>query len=84
MTGGVGERTRLAWRICANEAQAGDVAQEAFVAVRRGPGPFDPRRGGFGTSLLTLVHHEAVDAVRRETAGAAAPRTPRKELKLRC
>ncbi|MHA6622448.1 sigma-70 family RNA polymerase sigma factor [Pseudonocardia sp. DLS-67] len=58
----------LARRVCADEGLAEDVVQEAFVAVWRDPGRFDPARGGFGTWLLTLVHHKAVDAVRRERA----------------
>jgi RNA polymerase sigma-70 factor, ECF subfamily len=58
----------LARRICADEGMAEDVVQEAFVAVWRDPGRFDPARGGFGTWLLTVVHHKAVDAVRRESA----------------
>lgn len=58
----------LARRVCADEGLAEDVVQEAFVAVWRGSGRFDPARGSFGTWLLTLVHHKAVDAVRRESA----------------
>ncbi|MGD9529376.1 MAG: sigma-70 family RNA polymerase sigma factor [Pseudonocardia sp.] len=60
----------LARRICADETLAEDVVQEVFVAVWREPGRFDPQRGRFGTWLLTLVHHKAVDAVRRETAAS--------------
>lgn len=58
----------LARRVCADESLAEDVVQEAFVAVWRDPGRFDAARGSFGTWLLTLVHHRAVDAVRRESA----------------
>jgi RNA polymerase sigma factor (sigma-70 family) len=58
----------LARRVCADEALAEDVVQEVFVALWRDPGRFDPARGSFGTWLLTLVHHKAVDAVRRESA----------------
>jgi RNA polymerase sigma-70 factor (ECF subfamily) len=41
--------------------------QEVFLAFWRDPGRFDPGRGGFGTWILTLVHHKSVDAVRRES-----------------
>ena len=58
----------LARRICADEALAEDVVQEAFMAVWRDPGRFDAARGSFGTWLLTVVHHRAVDTVRRESA----------------
>jgi RNA polymerase sigma-70 factor (ECF subfamily) len=58
----------LARRVCADEGLAEDVVQEAFVAVWRDPGRFDAARGSFGTWLLTMVHHKAVDVVRRESA----------------
>ncbi|PVZ14145.1 RNA polymerase sigma-70 factor (ECF subfamily) [Actinomycetospora cinnamomea] len=56
----------LARRICIDEALAEDVVQEVFLVVWRDPGRFDPARGSVSTWLLTLVHHRAVDAVRRE------------------
>ncbi|MQA14721.1 MAG: sigma-70 family RNA polymerase sigma factor [Pseudonocardiaceae bacterium] len=57
----------LARRICADEGLAEDVVQEVFLTLWRDPGRFDPARGGFATWLLTLIHHKAVDAVRRES-----------------
>lgn len=58
----------LARRICADDGLAEDVVQEVFLTFWRDPAKFDPQRGRFGTWLLTLVHHKAVDAVRRESA----------------
>lgn len=57
----------LARRICVDDGLAEDVVQEVFLAFWRDPARFDPNRGRFGTWLLTLVHHKAVDAVRRES-----------------
>lgn len=57
----------LARRVCADEGLAEDVVQEVFIAFWREPGRFNPARGAFGSWLLTLVHHKAVDAVRRES-----------------
>ena len=57
----------LARRICADEGLAEDVVQEVFLTLWRDPNRFDPARGGFATWLLTLIHHKAVDAVRRES-----------------
>ena len=57
----------LARRICVDDGLAEDVVQEVFLAFWRDPSRFDPDRGRFGTWLLTLVHHKAVDAVRRES-----------------
>lgn len=58
----------LARRICADDGLAEDVVQEVFLAFWRDPTRFDPARGAFGTWLLTLLHHDSVDAVRRESA----------------
>lgn len=58
----------LAKRICGDAGIAEDVVQESFLALWRDPQRFDPNRGNFGSWLMTLVHHKAVDAVRRESA----------------
>lgn len=58
----------LARRICADEGIAEDVVQEVFLTLWREPSRYDTTRGMFATWLLTLVHHKAVDAVRRESA----------------
>ena len=57
----------LARRICGDDGMAEEVLQEVFLAVWRDPNRFDPHRGRFVSWLLTLVHHKAVDAVRRES-----------------
>ena len=57
----------LARRICADEGLAEDVVQEVFLTLWCDPTRFDPSRGSFATWLLTLIHHRAVDAVRKET-----------------
>ena len=45
---------------------AQDVVHDAFMALWRAPEAFDPARGAFRTFFLSLVHHRAVDTVRRE------------------
>ncbi len=44
-----------------------DEVQEVFLAVRRTPDRYLPGRGAVSSWLLSVVHHKAVDAVRRET-----------------
>ena len=56
----------LARRILADDQFAQDVVQEVFLTVWRDAARFDPARGGFSSWLLSMTHHKAVDAVRRE------------------
>ena len=56
----------LARRILADDQFAQDVVQEVFLTVWRDAHRFDATRGGFSTWLLSMTHHKAVDAVRRE------------------
>lgn len=56
----------LARRVCVDELLAEDVVQEVFLLVWRDPSRYQPGRGAFSSWLLTVVHHKAVDAVRRE------------------
>lgn len=56
----------LARRILSDDALAEDVLQEVFLSVWRDPAAFDRGRGSVASWLLAVVHHKAVDAVRRE------------------
>jgi len=56
----------LARRVLADDVLAEDVLQDAFLAVWRDPGAYDGTRGSFASWFLAMVHHKAVDAVRRE------------------
>jgi RNA polymerase sigma-70 factor (ECF subfamily) len=56
----------LAFRITGQRALAQDVIQDAFLALWRAPEAYDPSRGPFRAFFLSLVHHRAVDVVRRE------------------
>jgi RNA polymerase sigma factor (sigma-70 family) len=58
----------LARRILADDVLAEDVLQDVFVTVWRDPAAFDGARGSFASWLLAMVHHKAVDSVRREEA----------------
>jgi RNA polymerase sigma factor (sigma-70 family) len=56
----------LAYRLTAQQLLAQDVVHDAFLALWRAPEAYDPARGPFRTFFLSLVHHRAVDTVRRE------------------
>jgi RNA polymerase sigma-70 factor (ECF subfamily) len=56
----------VALRVTNQELLAQEVVQEAFLALWRAPEAFDPARGAFRSFFLSLVHHRAVDTVRRE------------------
>lgn len=56
----------LARRVLADDTLAEDVLQDVFLTVWKDPFAFDSARGAFGSWLLAMVHHKAVDAVRRE------------------
>jgi RNA polymerase sigma-70 factor (ECF subfamily) len=58
----------LALRIVRDATLAEDVVQEAFLGLWRGAARFDAARSKVSTWLLSMVHHKAVDAVRREEA----------------
>lgn len=56
----------LARRVIADDTLAEDVLQDVFLTVWKNPGAFDGSRGSFASWLLAMVHHKAVDVVRRE------------------
>lgn len=56
----------LARRILGDDGLAEDVLQEVFVGLWRAPSAFDRARGTVSAWVLGMVHHKAVDAVRRE------------------
>ena len=56
----------LALRVTGQATLAQDVVHDAFMALWRAPEAYDPARGSFRAFFLSLVHHRAVDTVRRE------------------
>jgi RNA polymerase sigma factor (sigma-70 family) len=55
----------IALRITADPALAEDVLQDAFLGVWRHADGYVEGRGSVRTWLLSIVHHRAIDAVRR-------------------
>ena len=56
----------IAYRLTGQQLLAQDVVHDAFLALWRAPEAFDASRGAFRTFFLALVHHRAVDTIRRE------------------
>lgn len=56
----------MARRVLAEPALAEEVAQDAFLALWRRPGAFDPERGSLQAFLLGIVRNKAIDLVRKE------------------
>jgi RNA polymerase sigma-70 factor, ECF subfamily len=55
----------LAYRVCGTRARAEEVVQEAFLALWRSGARYDRTRGSVRTWVLAIVHHRAIDALRR-------------------
>jgi RNA polymerase sigma-70 factor (ECF subfamily) len=60
----------LAYRMVGTRASAEDVTQEAFMNLWRSGAHYDRRRGSVRTWILGIVHHRAIDALRRASIHA--------------
>lgn len=56
----------LARRVVRQQFLAEEIVQEAFLALWRNPDGYDEERGSVKAWLMGMVHHRAVDLVRRE------------------
>jgi RNA polymerase sigma factor (sigma-70 family) len=63
----------IALRITSDAALAEDVVQDAFLGAWRNAGRYVAGRGSVKTWLLSIVHHRAVDAIRRRRPTTALP-----------
>jgi RNA polymerase sigma factor (sigma-70 family) len=63
----------IALRITADPAAAEDVVQDAFLGVWRNAARYVDARGSVKTWLLSIVHHRAVDTVRRRRPAGELP-----------
>jgi RNA polymerase sigma-70 factor (ECF subfamily) len=63
----------IALRITTDPALAEDVVQDAFMGVWRNASRYVEGRGSVKTWLLSIVHHRAVDAVRRRRPTTILP-----------
>ncbi len=63
----------LAYRILGESEAAEDVVQDAYISAWRGAGSYRRERGNARAWLLSIVHHRAVDVLRRKTTFRPAP-----------
>ena len=63
----------IAIRITADPTLAEDVVQDAFLGVWRHAERYVEGRGSVKTWLLSIVHHRAIDAVRRRRPASELP-----------
>ena len=60
----------IAYRITNDATLAEDVVQDAFLGAWRNAARYLEGRGSVKTWLLSIVHHRAIDAIRRELQDA--------------
>ena len=65
----------IALRITADASLAEDVVQEAYLGAWRNAARYVEGKGSVKTWLLSIVHHRAVDAVRRRRPTTELPET---------
>jgi RNA polymerase sigma-70 factor, ECF subfamily len=65
----------IAMRITGESGAAEDVVQEAFLGAWRNAARYVPGRGSVRTWLLAIVHHRAIDSLRRRRATTELPET---------
>jgi len=63
----------IALRITGEPAAAEDVVQEAFLGAWRNAARYAEGRGSVKTWLLSIVHHRAIDAIRRRKPTTELP-----------
>jgi RNA polymerase sigma factor (sigma-70 family) len=63
----------IAYRITNDTTLAEDVVQDAFLGVWRNAARYVEGRGSVKTWLLAIVHHRAIDAVRRRRPTTELP-----------
>src|SRR5512143_49516 len=63
----------IAYRITNDSSLAEDVVQEAFLGAWRNAARYVEGRGSVKTWLLSIVHHRAIDAIRRRRPTTELP-----------
>ena len=72
----------LAYRMVTDHQVAEDLLQEAFLAVWRHSTTYSPRTGTARSWLISILHHRAIDYLRRVRPRSTIHEAPLEELEL--
>jgi len=72
----------LAYRMVADHQVAEDLLQEAFLAVWRHATTYSPQTGAARGWLISILHHRAIDYLRRVRRRSTIQEAPLEELEL--
>src|SRR5579864_1946577 len=72
----------LAYRMVADHQVAEDLLQDAFLAVWRRSTSYSPQTGAARSWLISILHHRAIDHLRRVRRRSTLQEAPLEELEL--
>lgn len=72
----------LAYRMVADHQVAEDLLQESFLSVWRRSTSFSPQAGAARSWLISIVHHRAIDHLRRVRRRSVVQEAPIEELEF--
>src|SRR5215467_11713823 len=72
----------LAYRMVVDHQVAEDLLQEAFLAVWRHATTYSPQAGAARSWLISILHHRAIDYLRRVRRRSTIQEAPLEELEL--
>src|SRR5205807_7008768 len=72
----------LAYRMVADHQVAEDLLQDAFLAIWRRSTSYSPQTGAARSWLISILHHRAIDHLRRVRRRSTLQEAPLEELEL--
>ena len=72
----------LAYRLVADHQVAEDLVQDAFLAIWRRSTSYSPQTGAARSWLISILHHRAIDHLRRVRRRSTLQEAPLEELEL--
>jgi RNA polymerase sigma-70 factor, ECF subfamily len=72
----------LAYRLVADHQVAEDLLQDAFLAIWRRSTSYSPQTGAARSWLISILHHRAIDHLRRVRRRSTLQEAPLEELAL--